>query len=333
MATLYLTEPGTALQKDGETLVITRDGQSVETVPLIKVDQVVVMGQGIKVTTPALFTLVRKGIDLTYLTGKSGRFVARMQGEAAKFVQLRFRQSLMVANPAGSIAFAREFVRGKLHNQRALVLRHSTRGAESRRAISGIQAMLDRLDGTADADVLRGLEGQSAALYFPAFARMLNRDMGFSRRIYYPPTDPVNAMLSFGYTMLLHRIMGAIGIVGLDPYLGFFHVVDYGRPSLALDIEEEFRPVLVDSLVLSLVNSHAIGPDDFVPARNKRGVLLTDPARERYIEAFETRLASPLLYPPTNQTTTYTRGLELQCRQVARCLMGQQSSYQALLLR
>ena len=272
MATLYLTEPGTALQKDGERLVVTRDEQLVEAIPLLKLDQVVVMGRGVRVTTPALFALARRGIDLVYLAGKSGRFVARMRGEDTGYAKLRFGQALLVADRGRSLALAREFVRGKLHNQRLLVLRHAS-SPRDQAAAEGIARMSERVDGTEDVEVLRGLEGQGAALYFGVFRRLLRQDLGFTRRAYYPPPDPVNALLSFGYTLLLQRILGAVGVVGLDPYLGVFHVLDFGRPSLALDLEEEFRPLVVDSLVLDLVNHRTLTAADFT---RDKGALLAN---------------------------------------------------------
>ncbi|HOG48825.1 MAG TPA: CRISPR-associated endonuclease Cas1 [Anaerolineae bacterium] len=332
MATLYLSEPGTALQKDGERLVVTRDERVVEAIPLLKVDQVVVMGRGVRVTTPALFALASRGIDVVYLAGKSGRFVARMRGQETGFGRLRFEQALLVADTARSLALARELVRGKLHNQRVLVLRHGGSEAWAQAAAEGIARMMERIDGAGDADVLRGLEGQAAALYFGAYRRLLRQDLGFARRAYYPPPDPVNALLSFGYTLLLQRILGAVGIVGLDPYLGVFHVLDYGRPSLALDLEEEFRPIVVDSLVLDLVNHRVLTAGDFRPVKDK-GVLLGDAGRARFLTAFERRLAATLVYPPSGETTTYLRCLELQTRQAARCILGQQARYQPLLVR
>ncbi len=332
MATLYLSEPGTALQKDGERLVVTRDDQLVEAIPLVKVDQVVVMGRGVRVTTPALFALAGRGIDLVYLAGKSGRFVARLRGEDTGFARLRFQQALLVADVGRSLALAREFVRGKLHNQRVLVLRHAGGEPWGQSAAEGIARMMERIDAAPDVDVLRGLEGQGAAQYFGAYRRLLRQDLGFARRAYYPPPDPVNALLSFGYTLLLQRILGAVGIVGLDPYLGVFHVLDYGRPSLALDLEEEFRPIVVDSLVLDLVNHHAVTAADFATVKDG-GVQLGDAGRGRFLKTFEGRLAAALAYPPTGETTTFLRCLELQARQAARYVLGQQARYHPLLAR
>lgn len=328
MATLYLTEQGTTLSKIDERLVVSRGDEKLEEVPLIKVDQVVVMGKGVQVTTPAVFALARRGVELVYLTQRGG-YVTRTRGGESKFAQLRFRQALLVNDPAAVLPVAREIVRGKLLNQVALIQERAGRPAH--RAVEGINRMIARLDETQDLDVLRGLEGQGAALYFDAFRRLLRHNLGFHKRVYYPPTDPVNAALSFGYTLLLNQLMGAVQVVGLDPYLGFFHVIDYGRPSLALDLEEEFRPLVVDSLVLDLINDQKLEARHFTKPEGKKGaVYLADEGRRIFIEAYELLVNSAILYPPTGQQNTYRRCFELQARQMARIVLGKAKKYQPL---
>jgi len=328
MATLYVMEQGATLSKTDERLVVSRGDETLDEIPLIKVDQVVVMGKGVRVTTPAVFALARRGVELVYLT-RQGGYVTRTRGKESKFGQLRFRQALMVNDPAATLPVAREMVRGKLLNQRSLV--QALAGGSGGRAVAGIARMIDRLDQTADLDVLRGLEGQAAAVYFDAFRRLLHPDMGFRKRVYYPPTDPVNAALSFGYTLLLNQLVGAVQVVGLDPYLGFFHVIDYGRPSLALDLEEEFRPLVVDRLVLDLINGHKLEARHFTrPAGRKKAVYLADDGRRIFIAAYETLVNGTVIYPPTGKQNTLRRCFELQARQVARIVLGKAEKYRAL---
>lgn len=330
MATVYLTEQGTTLSKIDERLIVRRGDEMLEEIPLIKVDQVIVMGKGVQVTTPAVFALTRRGIELVYLTQR-GSYVSRTRGKESKFAQLRFRQALMVNEPTAVLPMAREMVRGKLLNQVALVQEHT--GHSGRRAVEGIKKMIARLDRTKDLDVLRGLEGQGAATYFGAFRRLLRHDMGFRKRVYYPPTDPVNAALSFGYTLLLNQLVGAVQVVGLDPYLGFFHVIDYGRPSLALDLEEEFRP-LVDRLVLNLINEQKLAARHFTrPAGKKRAVYLSDEGRPIFIEAYESLVNSHVVYPPSGKQNTWRRCFELQTRQVARIVLGKAKKYRAMVVQ
>jgi len=331
MATLYLTEQGTTLSKIDERLVVTRGDEKLEEVPLIKVDQVIVMGKGVRVTTPAVFALARRGVELVYLTQRGG-YVTRTRGRESKFARLRFRQALLVNDPAAVLPVAREIVRGKLLNQVALLQERA--GRSGRRAVEGINKMIARLDGTQDLDVLRGLEGQGAALYFDAFRRLLRHSLGFRKRVYYPPTDPINAALSFGYTLLLNQLIGAVQVVGLDPYLGFFHVIDYGRPSLALDLEEEFRPLVVDRLVLDLINDQKLVARHFTkPQGKKRAVYLSDEGRPIFVTAYESLVNSTIVYPLTGKQNTYRRCFELQARQVARIVLGKAKKYRPLVVK
>ena len=324
MTTLYLTEQGSKLSKIDERLIVSRGNETLEEIPLIKVNQVIVMGKGVQVTTPAVFALARRGVELVYLTQR-GSYVSRTRGKESKFARLRFRQALMVNDPAATLPLAREMIRGKLLNQAALIQKRA--GRSGRRAVDGIKKMIARLDGAKDTDVLRGLEGQGAAVYFDAFRRLLRHDLGFRKRAYYPPTDPVNAALSFGYTLLLNQLVGVVQMVGLDPYLGFFHVVDYGRPSLGLDLEEEFRP-LVDRLVLDLINEQKLERQHFArPKREKRAVYLSDKGRHIFIPAYEALVNSATIYSPSGKQNTYRRCFELQARQVARIVLGKAKKY------
>lgn len=328
MATVYLTEQGSKLSKIDERLIVSRGNETLEEIPLIKVDQVIVMGKGVRVTTPAVFALARRGIELVYLTQRGG-YVTRTRGRESKFARLRFRQALMVNDPAATLPLAREIVRGKLLNQAALIQKRA--GQSGRRAVEGIKKMIARLDRTKDLEVLRGLEGQGAAVYFNAFRRLLRQDLSFRKRAYYPPTDPVNAALSFGYTLLLNQLVGAVQVVGLDPYLGFFHVIDYGRPSLALDLEEEFRPLIVDRLVLDLINGQKLEARHFTrPPGRKKAVYLSDEGRPIFIAAYESLVNSAVVYPPTGKQNTYRRCFELQARQMARIVLGKAKKYRPL---
>jgi CRISPR-associated protein Cas1 len=328
MATLYLTEQGSTLSKVDERLIVSRGDEKLEEIPLIDLDQVVLMGRGVHVTTPAVFALARRGVELVYLTQR-GNYVTRTRGRESKFAQLRFRQALTINDPAAVLPVAREMVRGKLLNQAALV--RACAGRSGHQAVESIKRMIARLDSAADLDVLRGLEGQGAAVYFAAFRQLLRPRLGFRQRVYHPPTDPVNAALSFGYTLLLNQLVGTVQMVGLDPYLGFFHVIDYGRPSLALDLEEEFRPLLVDRLVLDLINGGELEAEHFTrPTGSKKAVYLSDKGRQIFIPAYESLVNSTIVYPPTGKQNTYRRCFELQARQVARIVLGKAGQYRPL---
>lgn len=331
MSKLYLTEQGAILHKIGERLVATRDDQVIEDIPLIELDQVILMGN-IRVTTPLLTQLLREGIDVVYLT-RYGRYKGRLVGPESRFGQLRYVQIKRADDTTFSLAIAKQIVWGKLNNQQVLIRRHSRNSpsAEAARALKGIAALLKKVGRTKSVDTLRGYEGQGAALYFPAYGKLIRQDLGFKGRNRRPPTDPVNSLLSFGYTVLLNEIMGAVQLVGMDPYIGFFHAMKYGCPSLALDIEEEFRPIIVDTLVLDVVNHRHLTGKDF---RRKDGaILLTDEGRRKFIEAYERRVATQITYHLTKERTTYRRCFELQARHLARCIQGKDKLYQPRRIR
>jgi len=227
--------------------------------------------------------------------------------------------------------------------------------------------MAARVETARTLDELRGLEGQAAKDYFSLLRRLLRPPAqggawGFERRTYYPPSDPINALLSFGYTLLLNDLITACQLVGLDPYLGFFHAIDYGRPSMALDLEEEFRPVIVDSIVLAAVNRQVVGLRDFEAVKWKgrdsanddeptegagpttaepggsgagaqRAVYLAAAARGRFIALYEARVNEQAEYALTGERTPYRRIFELQAQQMARVILGQAPGYRPVEIR
>ncbi len=347
MSTLYVTEPGVRVHKKGKRLLVQHGDEVLQDIPLIKVDRVVLMGRGVGITTPALFALTRNNVDVLYLTGRGG-FVSRVVGREHKHSRLRHAQALAVTDPALSLEIARNIVLGKINNQRVLVQRHSEGASWARRPLKTMQEMLRRVGSAQNLDEVRGLEGMAAKDYFGLMRRLIRpprdgRAWGFDRREYYPPPDPVNAMLSFGYTLLLNDLIAACQIAGLDPDLGFFHSIDYGKPSMALDLEEEFRPIVVDSIVLMAVNRPLFGLGDFEigpprPRANESSppvtpVLMREEARKRFIALYETRINEQIYYPPLGETTSYRRIFELQAYQMARVIMGEAPEYEALMVR
>lgn len=360
MATLYVTEPGTQVRKVGERLVLVKDQDVLDEIPLIQVEQVVMVGRGVSLTTAAMFTLTQKGVDIVYLSG-AGRYVSRVTGSEHKHSRLRFAQALAVADPDNTKALAQAVVQGKINNQRTLMRRHAERAAWTVDSLQGMDAMFKRISQARDLDELRGLEGLAAKEYFFLLRRLLaaprddrgGQGWGFERRAYYPPTDPINAMLSFGYTLLLNDMVAACQMVGLDPFLGCFHAIDYGRPSMALDLIEEFRPVIVDSIVLGAVNHGMIGLRDFqdraveedaeeerepegrrnAPAGAQRPVYLNADGRKRFLRWYEERVTEQAQVLSTGERTAYRRIFLLQAQQMARVFLGQGPAYQPFLIR
>jgi CRISPR-associated protein Cas1 len=344
MATLYVTEQGTQVHKKGQRLLLVRGEDILQDIPLIKLDRVVVMGQGINITTPALFTLIRNNIDVLYMTQRGG-FISRVVGREHNHTKLRHQQGYAINDEKLALVIAQSIVRGKVNNQRVLVQRHSEGASWAGRALDSMQRMMRQVAEARTLDEVRGHEGLAAKEFFSLLRQLIKppRDgpgWGFDRREYYPPPDPVNALLSFGYTLLLNDLIAACQIAGLDPDLGFFHAVDFGKPAMALDLEEEFRPIIVDSIVLTAVNRPFLGLRDFEQAQAKekegaqvRPVLLKEEARNRFISLYETRVNESIFYPLTGETTSYKRIFQLQAYQMAQVILGEKDGYEPLMVK
>ncbi len=300
-AVLYLQEPGSYVGKRSEHLVVRKDGEELTRVPIHAVRQVVVFGN-VQVSTQALQTLVENEIPVAYLTGH-GKFIGSFVPAPTKNVGLREAQYRKFADPAECLALAKAVVRAKLVNQRALLMRclrgDGDRGSDEL-AAQGLSDAIRNLDHATSIESVLGLEGTGAAWYFGEFARFLKaqppgRGFDFTARNRRPPKDPVNALLSFAYAMLAKDCFSAVGTVGFDPYKGFFHANRHGKPSLALDLMEEFRPVIADSVVLTLINNDMLTPDDFVVWRD--ACQLTEGGRKKFFAAYEQRKAAVVTHP------------------------------------
>ncbi|MFQ5858174.1 MAG: CRISPR-associated endonuclease Cas1 [Anaerolineae bacterium] len=333
MATVYVREQGAVVRKRGERIVVTKNGSELEDVPLIHVDQLVVLGN-VQVTTPAAAALMSAGVDVAFFTiNWSFRF--RLAGTGpSRLARLRFTQYQKMSQEDFCLAVAREVVVGKLTNQRTILERQAAtitdraRERQVRSAIGGIGQMIGAARKADNVDSLRGYEGKAGAYYFGAFKLLLQQDLGFQRREFYPAPDPVNALLGFGYGMLRKDVTAGVHLVGLDLFLGFFHAIEDRRPSLALDIMEEFRPIIVDPMVLDIVNRRLLTDEDFERTRNrKRPIQLSDAACELVVREYEKRINTQVYHPLAQQNTTYRRCFELQARRLARVILGKDERY------
>lgn len=337
-AVLYLQEPGSHVGKRSEHLVVKKDGVELSRIPLHAVRQVVVFGH-VQVSTQALETLAYNGVPVMYLTGY-GRFVAALMPAMAKNVSLREAQYRRFEDEGERLALAKAVVRAKLTNQRALLMR-CLRGEEGGRgsdepAARDMAELIVRLERAGEIDSVLGLEGQGAALYFGEFGRFLKagppgRGFDFKSRNRRPPRDPVNALLSFAYALLTKDCFSAVSTVGFDPYKGFFHVGRHGRPSLALDVMEEFRAVIADSVVLTLVNNRLVEPGDFVAWGE--ACQLTEEGRKKFFAAYEQRKATVVTHPVYGYKMSYSRMLEVQARMLAAYVRGDVPGYTGFIVR
>lgn len=331
--TVYVTEQGANVGKDGHRIVVRKGRTPLASFPAASVDQVVLFGN-VSVTPAALAYFLARGIDTVLLTAK-GRYRGRLVGPEGKNIALRRMQFRIYEDEGFRLRFVRTLVNAKIHNMRALLQRAARRrGLKITETVHRLKRLKDQIPDITEIDRLRGIEGAASAAYFGVFRELLAPEWTFDGRTRRPPKDAVNALLSFGYALLGTSVESAVYTTGLDPYLGFFHVVDYGRPSLVLDLMEEFRPIIVDSLVLNVVNHRLLTPDDF--QRRGEGVFLKDDARPRYIAAYQERLQTEILCAMGDhdvQRLTYQRCFEAQCRKLIRWIKGETDGYLPVLTR
>jgi CRISPR-associated protein Cas1 len=326
---LYVTQDGATVRREGGVLQVFVQRAKVADVPVRDLEQLVLMGN-IMLTPGALDLIVEAGVDAVFLT-HHGRYRARLVHGLSANVRLRLAQYRRLLDPAGALALARAIVAGKVANCRTLLQRHARRHGDDARLEAGVrslQAAEARLELAESLDEVRGCEGAGAAAYFRAFAALV-RAPGFSfhGRNRRPPLDPVNALLSLGYTLLANAVEAAVQVVGLDPYLGALHAPQSGRPSLVCDLEEELRAPLVDALVLAVVNKGVLVPGDFEDVGPGEPVVVKRDAVRSFVRAFEERLDQAVLYGPQEVQLPWRLVLEQQARACARFVSGEAPAY------
>jgi len=317
---LYLIEQGSRLNREGRRLVVSKDGETLAQVAVLQTSQVIVFGN-VQITTPALRRLLDEGVEVVLLS-EHGQFYGRLVGAPTGHGSLRVAQVLRSQDAGYALRTAQAIVAGKVHNIKIFLQRYARRNDDAalRSAVQSVDALLERAPRTTVLNSLLGVEGQASAVYFGVWKELLKPPWQFSTRVRRPPTDPVNVLLSFGYTLLLQNVLGAVLTAGLDPYVGFLHQLSYNRPNLALDLMEEFRPIVVDSVVLRCLNNGIITQAHFQPGDEENPILLDDTGRKLFIREMETLLTQAFKLPETNEQNNYRRLFLLQTYQLARRL-------------
>lgn len=302
--TLYVTTPESYLSKDGLNVVISVRQQEVFRIPVINIEQIVTFGY--VGASPGLMKLCAdNGVALTFLSPE-GRFIGRFQGPVTGNVLLRTRQYRLASDADYSLSLARILIAAKINNYRQILLRQlrdygrDSVIEEAERKLKECKRLALR---SASSEELRGHEGDAASAYFSVFSHLLRttdpafRFNGRNRR---PPRDAVNCMLSFVYTLIANDCTAALESVGLDPYVGLFHTLRPGRPSLALDLMEEMRAYLGDRLVLSLINRRQVNGRDFI-SQGEDAVTTTDQGRKTILQAWQQRKKEIITHPFLNE--------------------------------
>jgi CRISPR-associated protein Cas1 len=342
MESVYVLEPGSYLRREGLSLKVVKDGEVVETIPADGLKRLMLVGR-ISLSGAVLDFLIQNRVETVFVT-PTGRFRARLVPDEHKHVALRKAQYLRLSEGAFALRTAAVIVRGKAANMgRMLLLRGRDYGVEALRiAAARMQPMAHTAEKAESLEVLRGAEGAAARIYYSAFPHLIrNPQFTFTGRSKRPPLDPVNALLSFAYTLVTNEVLSAVKAVGLDPYLGALHEESYGRPSLACDLVEEYRCFMADRLVLGLINRRVIGPEDFVyrpipPAeftdeeemRQRRPVEMKPAVSRAFIAAYEEMMSRSIQYPPLGKKLTYRWLIMSQVRLFAAFLQDPTREYE-----
>ena len=332
---VYVIGRGHTVRKKGDRLEIWskdtakgNDGKVTEA-RLREISQLNLYG-GVEITTPAFVELLQRGVPIMHFT-HGGWFQGMSVGHTSKNVELRIRQSAWAADRKRSLSIARSLVSGKIKNSRTQVRRNDPNPP------SKTLELLDRLSRDAknasSMEKLLGIEGAAADAYFSRLDYLLKGDQGFSfqHRNKRPPTDPVNAVLSYLYGILAKELFATLLAVGFDPYLGFYHQPRYGRPALALDMMEEFRPIIADSAAITLFNNGELADKDFV--KTGVGVSMKRQAKRAVVAGYERRIQTEITHPIFGYKVSYRRVLEVQGRLLARVINGEIKEYPAFVTR
>ena len=333
---LYVQEPGARVTKSGEVLVIETDESKAE-VPLGEVSELVLHGP-VSLTTPAIAALLREEIPVTYAS-TGGWVLGHTVSTGHRNVALRIAQYRAAFDERRCLAFARALVAAKIKNARVFLRRNFKAGDEAARdgALETMAHLAGRAAHAPSTAELLGIEGEAAAQYFRLFTAMLGNcarefpEFQFEKRTRRPPADPLNALLSLGYALLTRSWLTTLSAVGFDAYLGFYHRPSFGRPALALDMMEPFRPILADSTVIQVINNGEVKPDGFL--RVGPAVSLKPHARRAFIAAYERRLDQEVTHPVFGYRVSMRRLLEVQARLLARHLQGEIDEYPHYLVR
>jgi len=332
--TLFVNTDGSYLAKQGEAVAVRYEKKVQLRVPLHNLEGIVCFGR-VSASTALMAACAESGVALSFLSG-TGRLQAKVSGFTSGNVLMRRAQYVAADDPKVGAELVRSILLGKLTNCRTVVLR-AARDANDAERQSKLEMVGNRLSANitdvktspADIDVLRGYEGEAAVTYFGAFNDLISVEdeaFRYTSRSRRPPLDPLNAMLSFLYSLLMHDARSACETVGLDPQVGFLHRDRPGRPGLALDLIEEFRPVLADRLVLSLINRRQVSPDGFTKLENG-AVLMGEATRKTVLKAWQTRKQETLTHLFLQEKCTIGVLVHLQARLLSRHLRGDLDAY------
>jgi len=335
--TLYLQEQGSVLRKDGERFSVEKDGNQLNEIIVRRVEQILVLGN-ITLTTPAMQYCMRSNIPVTFLS-QHGTYFGRLEATTADNSAAERFQYLRSLDEPFAFDIASRIIQTKIRNSRTMILKRRAMAWESngelKEKFDGNLAMMismaEHTKTCESLEVLRGLEGKAAALYFELYGLLFKKELPFYtdafHRVRQPPTDPVNSLLSFGYTLLHSNIFSLVRMKGMNPYIGFLHVEQKGNPALINDLVEEFRTV-IDSLTLYTLNKGILRNKDFYYRKDKAGCFLNDEARKKFLGLFEQRMWAESRDPLSGKAMNIRRHIESQVVKISEVLSGTRTIYE-----
>jgi CRISPR-associated exonuclease Cas4/CRISPR-associated protein Cas1 len=325
---LHVVTPGARIGKKGDTLVITTpDGEKTQT-PLMSVSDASLFGP-VSVSTPALDALMKQGSSIAWFS-TGGWFYGLATNASLRAAHVREAQYRASFDDLKRLAISRALVEAKIRNQRTMLRRNWRKGEDKearKEALTRLKRLYERAPHARSIQQLLGVEGEAAAIYFASFPAMLKSDadgampFDFTTRNRRPPRDPVNAMLSFAYAILARQLTAILTVTGFDPWRGFYHALRPGRPSLALDMMEPYRPIIADSAVITAINNGEVTPDGFVS--NGPACAMKTSARKAFLKAYERRMEQETTHPAFGYQVSMRRLLEVQMRLFSRYLEGE----------
>ncbi|WP_245912281.1 CRISPR-associated endonuclease Cas1 [Brunnivagina elsteri] len=336
MSTLYVTDQGAYLSVKNQQFQVFYQGELKIKIPVVRVSNIVLFGC-CNTSHGAVSMALKRRIPIMYLSQK-GRYFGRLQTEGDAKVEYLMRQVECCQNSEFTRKQAEAIVWAKLHNSRNLLMRLNRRRDSQevdkdfmQKSVNDLDILMDKMFFAESMDALRGYEGKAATIYFQALGRLFTGEFKFEKRTKRPPTDPINSMLSLGYTLLSQNVFSFVQTIGLHTHFGNLHVPRDNHPALVSDLMEEWRAQLVDSLVAYLVNSQIFTIDDFTLPDERGGVYFQTHALKKFLKHWEEKLQSELTHPHTEQKVAYRRAIELQVREYLACLMGEVKVYRPVI--
>jgi len=327
MSTLYLLEQGSKLCKESKRLIVEKDDKVLLEVPDFKIDRVFVFGN-VQITTQVMAHLLEVGIDTSFFSFY-GKLRGTLQPIKSKNIYLRMAQYERYYDNEFKLNFAKTIVEGKIKNQISFLDRYQRNHPEVNFSEyrGKLTESISSLKNKTQVSTVLGVEGYSSALYFEAFSKMTRGDLKFEGRKRRPPKDPINSLLSLGYTLITNEILSLTSGFGFDPYIGYLHRIDYGRPSLALDLVEQFRLPIVDRFTMSLVNKEIIDEEDF--EKKDEGLYLKEKSRKEYFTQYEKYIMRS--FKVNDVEVNYRKLFQIQTQKMMKTIQ-EKTPYQCYLL-